>query len=117
MHYDDLAKHNTLAAAREQRGLLQEQLSKLLPVSHHSISRYEQGNRKPSLPVAIGLELIFGQSLTELYPGIARAIAEQMIPMLQKLSIALEWDEQASPAAKSAILAIGERLSSLMPEA
>jgi transcriptional regulator with XRE-family HTH domain len=119
MHHHDKAifEQNTLAAWRDQSGFTQERLGKLLRLSDGAISKYECGRRVPSLSSLIGLELIFGKPITELYPGVARSLADHMIPLLQHLSIAIEGDEDAPYPLKTAIRAIGDRLSDLIPDA
>lgn len=106
-----------LRAERDHLRITQGQVGKLLHLSDDAFGHYERGERQPGLATAIGLEFVFGKSLADLYPGVARAVAEQMIPVLQKLSVAIEWDEQSHPTATEALRAIGDRLSGLMPDA
>ncbi|GHV26743.1 hypothetical protein FACS18948_3000 [Clostridia bacterium] len=49
-------------AAREAKGLTQEQLASLVGVKRTAICKIEAGTRKPSLDVALRLERILGRS-------------------------------------------------------
>jgi len=119
MHHHDkaLLVQNMLGTRRKELGFTQEFLGKLLHLSDDAIGKYERGQSAPNLSSAIGFELIFGQRLAELYPGLVRNLADRMIPALQKISVAIEWDESAPASLNAAIRAIGDRLSSLTPDA
>lgn len=119
MHHHDkpLLVQNMLSARRKELGLTQEHLGKLLHLSDDAIGKYERGQSAPNLSAAISLELIFGHPLTEMYPGVVRNLVDRMIPALQKLSVAIEWDESSPACLNAAIRAIGNRLSSLTPDA
>ena len=118
MHHDDILEQNTLCIERKLLALTQEHVGGFLSLSCDSISNYERGRRAPGLAAVLGFELVYGKTLAELYPGLARRVAEQMLPALQKISIAVEWDERADArSVREAIPAIGHRISSLIPEA
>ncbi|GHU76429.1 transcriptional regulator [Clostridia bacterium] len=53
-------------AAREARGLTQEQLATLVGVKRTAINKIEAGTRNPSLKLALLLEKALGKSIDKL---------------------------------------------------
>ncbi len=53
---------------REEKGLTQMELGKLIDVNWRTISAYENGVRKPPMKKAIKLSRIFGVPIDELFP-------------------------------------------------
>jgi DNA-binding XRE family transcriptional regulator len=116
MHLYDLLRNNTLRGSRERCALYQAEVGALLGLSDDAIGNYETGRRAPALSIALGLELIFGRSLLALYPGLARSVAEELLPRLQKLSVEIETEENAAREDRQkAVTAIGERLGHYTP--
>lgn len=52
-----------LCEAREVRGMTQDELALKVGVSHSSISRYETGERSPTLAIAVKIALTLNTSL------------------------------------------------------
>ncbi len=116
MHLTDIRANNALQAKREAHGFTQSHIAALIGAADASVSNYETGRRGPDLAIAIGLELIFGCPLSELYPGVARSVAERILPNLQRLSVKLEWDESPRNGERQAALPfIADRLSRFTP--
>jgi DNA-binding XRE family transcriptional regulator len=110
--------NNTLQGNRERIAFTQAEIGKLFDLSDDAIGNYENGRRAPGLAIALGLELLFGRTLAELYPRLACATAEKFIPILQAISVAAEWDESSKGEDKRRALSeIGDRLGRLNPHA
>lgn len=107
---------NTLQSTRDLTAFTQADVGSLLGLSADAIGNYEAGRRSPALTVALGLELLLGKSLAELYPDRALAVAEQMIPPLQRLSAKVEGKAGAKAEdQRDAIKALGDRLARITP--
>lgn len=59
--------HNVVRELRAQRGLSQGALGELLGVSRQTVNAIETGKYDPSLPLAIRLARLFGQSVEEVF--------------------------------------------------
>jgi DNA-binding XRE family transcriptional regulator len=107
---------NTLETSRNVTAFTQADVGSLLGLSADAIYNYEEGRRSPSLAVALGLELVFGKSLSQLYPDTALAVAEKMIGPLQTLSIRVEGKTGAkADAQREAIASLSDRLARIIP--
>lgn len=70
---------NYLRAHRRRSGLTQEELSYLLgEKTHAKIARYERDLRRPSLENLIACELILGENLAGMFPGIAKQLISKL---------------------------------------
>lgn len=108
---------NLLRAYRERFGATQKEIGALLGLSGDAIGNYET-RRVPSLPVALGFEVIFGKALSDLFPLIAYTVAHQMQQPLAEWSIELEGrNDEASIKKRALINAVGERLARILPDA
>ena len=58
---------NRIEALRNQRGMRQEELGKLLGVSRQTISSLETGRYNPSIFLAHNIAKIFGMSIEEVF--------------------------------------------------
>lgn len=71
---------------RRRWGLSQEQLAMLLGAkTGAAISRIEHGERRPTLTVALGCQVLFGVSPPELFPGAFSEIEENVISRAYEL--------------------------------
>jgi transcriptional regulator with XRE-family HTH domain len=109
-------ENNTLQGNRERTAFTQAEVGSLLGLFDDAIGNYENGRRSPGLNIALGIELLYGRTLAELYPALAHHLAEQIIPALQKLSVQVQWEEGArAEDMRAAIAAIGDRLIHFAP--
>lgn len=69
-----------LEAARSSRGLLQQEVARLVGISPQSLSGYKQGLASPPLKVAYELERVLGVPITELFPREDEAEAPPLVP-------------------------------------
>lgn len=58
---------NDVRALREEKGLTQAQLGKVLGVSRQSVNSIEKGKYDPSLPLAIAIARFFGRAVEEIF--------------------------------------------------
>ncbi len=108
---------NLLRAYRERFGTTQREIGALLGLTGDAIGNYET-RRVPSLPVALGMEIIFGKALADLFPLVAYSVAHQMLERLADWSIELEGrSDEASIKKRALVAAIGERLARILPDA
>ena len=69
---------NNLWIARQHAGLGQKTVARLLGHKSRSvISEYENGRLLPSLETALRLSVVYGRSISELYPELYRQISEE----------------------------------------
>lgn len=81
------APSNALWRARQQAGLELKQVAYLLGhKSTDQISDYERGLKKPSLPNALKLTIIYGASLAELFPEHFEQYRTELAAKLEKVS-------------------------------
>ncbi|MEI9899168.1 MAG: helix-turn-helix transcriptional regulator [Hyphomicrobium sp.] len=65
---------NLLEANRQALGLTQDEVGELLGLSGDTIGNYELAERSPGLQRMLGLELIYGRPLSQLYPDTRCAV-------------------------------------------
>lgn len=63
---------------RKSWALRQVELARLLGIAESVLCRIERGLREPEFEVAVGLEIIFGEPISALFPG-AFDIAEEAV--------------------------------------
>lgn len=87
-------KQNRLVIYRKRMGFNQKQVALLLGFKDTSkLSRYENGQLFPSLPIALGLEIIFRVPVAFLFPGFYDELRkkirkmEEDLPRSRQLSI------------------------------
>jgi len=72
---------------RKRSGLSQDELAALLGCRHGSkVSRYERGDRSPSLATLVAYEIIFKTSSRELYRGVHDRVRSAVCGRAQALS-------------------------------
>jgi DNA-binding XRE family transcriptional regulator len=86
----DKTPHSYLRTHRRQSGLTQRELATILGhITEGQVSRHELGDNIPPLAVALGYEIIFGVSVSQIFPGVhatvARAIEARLSDMEQVL--------------------------------
>lgn len=78
---------NYLRTFRKRSGLSQDELAALLGCKHGSmVSRYERGDRAPSLETLIAYEVIFQSSARELFRGVHDRVRGSVRQRAQRLS-------------------------------
>lgn len=106
MHYENLLRAN-----RETLALTQGEVGHLLGLSDDAIGNYENATRSPGLQTALGLELIFGRPLSQLFPDTRCAVAERMTHLLARFSIEVERETGVDGAVRQQFVAsLGQRL-------
>ena len=81
------ALNNYLRMYRKRGGFTQKELAFLLGCTHRSkTSRYELGVRLPTLETVIGLEVILGARLAQLFAGTYTKVREKIRSRAQELS-------------------------------
>ena len=91
---------------RKRWALSQRELAHLLGgLSATSVGRIELGRRVPSLPVALGYQVIFGTPAAELVPGLYAVVEDDVMRRAAKLSLRLERRGDAAAALKRRLLA------------
>lgn len=75
---------NRLCLFRKRRGLSQKQLAALIGQDRTSISLYERGHILPPLSVAASFELLFGLSISEIFPGLFVSLKTELDKTLQR---------------------------------
>jgi transcriptional regulator with XRE-family HTH domain len=112
MHHD-----NTLGAYRRRHALYQHEIGALLGLSADAISNYERATRAPLLEAALGLELIFGVPLAQMFPNTVIAAADRIIRPLQELSMRADVADREISAVRQRFIAnLGERLARILPD-
>ena len=94
-----------LRTARKRSGLSQAEVANLLGFSEEiTVSRHERSVTIPSLLTALGYQVIFRTSISELFPGIYRTvesnIEEQLAKLEEKLHQSTLKGRQAIPIAR-----------------
>jgi len=85
---------------REERGLSQEDVSKLLEISVDNLRRYEQGQRQPGIGILQRLVTIYGHTTNHFFdedppPYDPKLIRAYTLIRMPNLSIPPEIDEEA----------------------
>jgi transcriptional regulator with XRE-family HTH domain len=107
-------KHNALVSHRKRWKLSQSEVGQLLALSEDAIAHYEKGERSPQIEAAIGLELVYGKPLTELFPDMSFSVASDVLSALADFSIQLEGVEGKAPARKRRFVRVlGARLANI----
>ena len=76
----DVRFKNYLFRLRRIRGYSRKQLAMLLGLrGRRAISAFEQGERLPPLRVVMLLEIVLGTKLSEIYPGLYRALGTHVV--------------------------------------
>jgi transcriptional regulator with XRE-family HTH domain len=79
---------------RERSGFTQEELAFLLGLKEHSaISRFEHGQREPSLRTALAYRMLFDRDLHELFPHIHEEVSAEIAKRAERLSKQLGHSE------------------------
>ncbi|RJX39410.1 XRE family transcriptional regulator [Paenibacillus pinisoli] len=65
-----MEKNKTLAAARKEKGLTQEELAGLMGYSKSAVSNWENGYAQPSLLDAFKLASILNKDINSLFAGL-----------------------------------------------
>ena len=76
---------NRLCVLRKQHGLSQKQLAALVGQDRTMISMYERGRILPTLTSAGMFQLLFGQSITDIFPGLFRQLEQGLEVNRQKV--------------------------------
>ncbi|MCG3134361.1 MAG: hypothetical protein HMLKMBBP_01667 [Planctomycetes bacterium] len=72
---------------RKRNALAQQELAILLGASHGSkVSRYERGNRLPSLSTVMAYEIVFRVGLRHLFTGEYQAVHQQIRQRARRLA-------------------------------
>lgn len=75
-----------LRSRRRARGLTQRELAIILGLeSHAHLSRLESGERHPSIKVAMVAELLFGETMESLFPGLHQSAMSAVVVRLGKV--------------------------------
>jgi transcriptional regulator with XRE-family HTH domain len=82
-----MKKHNLnyLRGHRSRWGLSADELARLLGRDASSVSRLERRGQIPSGKIALGLEVIFGVSPRELFPGIYEQVEDIVMARAARL--------------------------------
>jgi transcriptional regulator with XRE-family HTH domain len=67
-----------LKTARSAAGLTQEELGKLLGYGPDYVRKVEGGNMPPSIRILLGCAIIFGKSVSELFPAFTRELQDEI---------------------------------------
>lgn len=105
---------NYLAYLRKRFGLSQDELGGLLgDLSRSVVSRCENGDREPTLSIALGCEVIFGLTPSEIFGGLYAEIEERVMTQgaLLDAKVRAKHDE-ASTLKRKLLTSMMERASS-----
>lgn len=92
--------HSYLRTHRKKSGLTQRELAAILGcLTEGQVSRHERGLNTPSLPVAIGYEILFGAPVTHIFPGIRATVAQTIEARLDDMEQALQTKSAKGPSA------------------
>jgi ribosome-binding protein aMBF1 (putative translation factor) len=85
-------KHNLnyVRGHRSRWGLSAEELARLLGRDPSIISRLERGRQTPGGKIALGLEVVFGVSPRDLFPGIHEQVEDTVMARAARLHDQLE---------------------------
>lgn len=99
---------NYLKTHRKRTGFTQKEFAFLLGCEHGSkVSRYERGERIPSLATFFAYELILGVSGRELFAGTYQRVAEEVRGRARELFKKLD-EERFTPAVKQKLDSLAE---------
>ncbi len=96
---------NYIEMHRQRNGLSQDELAFLIGLEKGaSVSRFELGTRFPTLEGILALELVFGERMDCIYPGVAEQVHDNLASRARRLLECL--DDTLSPglAAKIELL-------------
>jgi transcriptional regulator with XRE-family HTH domain len=68
-----------LLTLRKRSGLSQLDLAELLDITGSALSRFESQSRNPTLELAIGVEVIFGHGVRDVFPAFYRGIEQSVV--------------------------------------
>jgi transcriptional regulator with XRE-family HTH domain len=78
---------NSLKPHRKRSGFSQHELAFLLGLKEHSaISRFEHGEREPSLRTALAYRILFDRDLHELFPHVHEEVSAEIRRRADRLS-------------------------------
>lgn len=108
-----LPKHNKLWLARKRLGLGQKQLASLL--NHHTadqVSRYERGERVPTLRVALELEIALRTPLRVLFSDLYEELQQEISTKIRasQMLTALYGEDQVEEKSSSEFCTTAELL-------
>lgn len=103
--------HTYLKRNRKSWCLSQETLSRLLAIDQSQVSRTESGESEPDMETVIALEVIFGLSGRDLFPGLYASIEEGV------MGVAARIDRELDGQSDQASLRKRELLSAMMKRA
>jgi transcriptional regulator with XRE-family HTH domain len=69
---------NRLCFLRKQHGLSQKQLAAIVSQDRTMISMYERGKVLPSLAAAGMFQLVFGENIADIFPGLFEGLEKQL---------------------------------------
>jgi transcriptional regulator with XRE-family HTH domain len=75
---------NRLCLLRKQHGLSQKQLAALVGQDRTLISMYERGHILPTFPAAASFEVLFGRSVSDIFPDLFSRLKAELEESLQK---------------------------------
>lgn len=93
-----------LPKLRKRWGITQPELGFLLKLSRSSVSKFETFERRPTIDLWIGAELIFGETAREVFPGLHRDIEHKVLRQAMALIARLEQRGKLSDQDKIAFL-------------
>lgn len=93
-----------LATLRKQFGLTQEELSLLLTISTSALSRFESRERRPTVDLVIGSEVVFGNRTKEVFPGLYGEVEDRVMARAKVLYARLEARTDLSSQEKLKLL-------------
>ena len=67
LHQEAQSMKNRIEQLRKERGILQEELAKMLGVSRQTVSSLETGRYNPSIALAFKIARCFGMSIEEIF--------------------------------------------------
>jgi transcriptional regulator with XRE-family HTH domain len=69
---------NRLCLLRKQHGLSQKQLAAIVGQDRTMISMYERGKVLPSLTAAGMFQLLFGENVADIFPGLFEVLEKEL---------------------------------------
>ena len=73
-----------LLTLRKRSGLSQSELAMLLGISASALCRSESLSRRPTIELAIGAEIIFGQSAKDIFPALYGDVERAVMDRVRK---------------------------------
>lgn len=90
---------NYLKMYRRRSGLLQHELAVLLGCESGSkVSRYERGQRDPTLPTIVAYEVVFRAPLHRLFSGLHREVSHDVERRARRLDRLIRGKPRRTPA-------------------